>query len=132
MVSVTPSALPTRSRRVTTRARMCARVQATGTPWFISTSSTISPRSRACCTLASGGSSTCGVTTTRTWSCRRSQTVQQALERGEMVLDVLLDQGIPVAYTRAHILRASAHEARPGRQGAGVDGDHLRPSRSST
>jgi GntR family transcriptional regulator len=29
--------------------------------------------------------------------------VRQALERGEMVLDVLLRQGVPVAYTRAHI-----------------------------
>jgi DNA-binding GntR family transcriptional regulator len=28
---------------------------------------------------------------------------RQALERGEMVLDVLLGQGVPVAYTRAHI-----------------------------
>lgn len=30
--------------------------------------------------------------------------LQEALEQGEMVLDVLLDNGIPVAYTRAHIL----------------------------
>jgi DNA-binding GntR family transcriptional regulator len=29
--------------------------------------------------------------------------MRQALERGEMVLDVLLRQGVPVAYTRAHI-----------------------------
>jgi DNA-binding GntR family transcriptional regulator len=29
--------------------------------------------------------------------------LRRALDRGEMVLDVLLDQGIPVAYTRAHI-----------------------------
>jgi GntR family transcriptional regulator len=29
--------------------------------------------------------------------------LRQALERGEMVLDVLLTQGVPVAYTRAHI-----------------------------
>jgi GntR family transcriptional regulator len=30
--------------------------------------------------------------------------VRQELERGEMVLDVLLKHGVPVAYTRAHIL----------------------------
>jgi DNA-binding GntR family transcriptional regulator len=30
--------------------------------------------------------------------------LRQALERGEMVLDVLLKHGVPVAYTRAHIL----------------------------
>jgi GntR family transcriptional regulator len=30
--------------------------------------------------------------------------LRQMLNRGDMVLDVLLDQGIPVAYTRAHIL----------------------------
>jgi hypothetical protein len=29
--------------------------------------------------------------------------VRQALERGQMVLDVLLKCGVPVAYTRAHI-----------------------------
>jgi GntR family transcriptional regulator len=29
--------------------------------------------------------------------------MRQALERGEMVLDLLLRQGVPVAYTRAHI-----------------------------
>jgi DNA-binding GntR family transcriptional regulator len=29
--------------------------------------------------------------------------LRRALERGEMVLDVLLDQGVAVAYTRAHI-----------------------------
>ena len=29
--------------------------------------------------------------------------LRQALERGQMVLDVLLKQGVPVAYTRAHI-----------------------------
>ena len=29
--------------------------------------------------------------------------IRQALERGQMVLDVLLKQGVPVAYTRAHI-----------------------------
>ena len=29
--------------------------------------------------------------------------MSRMLERGDMVLDVLLDQGIPVAYTRAHI-----------------------------
>ena len=30
--------------------------------------------------------------------------LRQALERGQMVLDVLLKHGVPVAYTRAHIL----------------------------
>jgi GntR family transcriptional regulator len=30
--------------------------------------------------------------------------LRRALERGRMVLDVLLDQGVPVAYTRAHIM----------------------------
>ena len=29
--------------------------------------------------------------------------IRRALERGQMVLDVLLDAGVPVAYTRAHI-----------------------------
>jgi DNA-binding GntR family transcriptional regulator len=29
--------------------------------------------------------------------------LRQALERGQMVLDVLLSQGVSVAYTRAHI-----------------------------
>ncbi|MGH8573713.1 MAG: GntR family transcriptional regulator [Gammaproteobacteria bacterium] len=29
--------------------------------------------------------------------------IRQALERGEMVLDIILKQGVPVAYTRAHI-----------------------------
>jgi DNA-binding GntR family transcriptional regulator len=29
--------------------------------------------------------------------------LRQALERGQMVLDVLLKSGVPVAYTRAHI-----------------------------
>jgi GntR family transcriptional regulator len=29
--------------------------------------------------------------------------IRQMLEKGEMVLDVLLNQGVPVAYTRAHI-----------------------------
>ncbi|MET0510309.1 MAG: GntR family transcriptional regulator [Thermoleophilaceae bacterium] len=29
--------------------------------------------------------------------------LEQALARGEMVLDVLLKQGVPVAYTRAHV-----------------------------
>jgi DNA-binding GntR family transcriptional regulator len=33
-----------------------------------------------------------------------SSRLRQALERGGMVLDVLLAQGVPVAYTRAHIL----------------------------
>ena len=36
-----------------------------------------------------------------------------------MVLDVLLKQGVPVAYNRSHIARARAHRARPRRQGAG-------------
>ena len=30
--------------------------------------------------------------------------LRQALERGQMVLDLLIKQGVPVAYTRAHIL----------------------------
>jgi GntR family transcriptional regulator len=30
--------------------------------------------------------------------------VREALQRGEMVLDVLMEHGVPVAYTRAHIL----------------------------
>ena len=47
--------------------------------------------------------------------------LRQALERGEMVLDVLLKQGVPVAYTRAHIIGARAHQARPGREGARRD-----------
>lgn len=42
--------------------------------------------------------------------------VRQALERGEMVLDVLLQHGVPVAYTRAHILaRVVTRRDRVGR-----------------
>jgi DNA-binding GntR family transcriptional regulator len=42
--------------------------------------------------------------------------LRRALERGEMVLDVLLDQGIPVAYTRAHIgARVLTRRDRVGR-----------------
>jgi DNA-binding GntR family transcriptional regulator len=42
--------------------------------------------------------------------------VRQALERGEMVLDVLLKHGVPVAYTRAHILaRVVTKRDRVGR-----------------
>ena len=42
--------------------------------------------------------------------------VRQALERGEMVLDVLLRQGVPVAYTRAHITaRVLTRRDRVGR-----------------
>jgi GntR family transcriptional regulator len=42
--------------------------------------------------------------------------VRQALERGEMVLDVLLKHGVPVAYTRAHILaRVVTRRDRVGR-----------------
>jgi GntR family transcriptional regulator len=46
---------------------------------------------------------------------------RQALERGEMVLDVLLGQGVPVAYTRAHITaRLLTKRDRVGRA-LGVD-----------
>jgi GntR family transcriptional regulator len=42
--------------------------------------------------------------------------VRQALERGKMVLDVLMDHGVPVAYTRAHILaRVVTKRDRVGR-----------------
>jgi GntR family transcriptional regulator len=42
--------------------------------------------------------------------------MRQALERGEMVLDVLLKHGVPVAYTRAHILaRVVTRRDRVGR-----------------
>jgi DNA-binding GntR family transcriptional regulator len=42
--------------------------------------------------------------------------LRRALERGEMVLDVLLDQGVPVAYTRAHIgARVLTRRDRVGR-----------------
>lgn len=42
--------------------------------------------------------------------------VSQALEKGEMVLDVLLKSGVPVAYTRAHITaRALTKRDRVGR-----------------
>ena len=42
--------------------------------------------------------------------------LEQMLERGEMVLDVLLDQGIPVAYTRLHIIaRLLTRRDRVGR-----------------
>jgi GntR family transcriptional regulator len=42
--------------------------------------------------------------------------VRQALERGRMVLDVLLDAGVPVAYTRAHVLaRVLTRRDRVGR-----------------
>ena len=58
--------------------------------------------------------------------------LRQALERGEMVLDVLLRQGVPVAYARSHIDGARADAARPRRHRAGRDGDDRRRSRSST
>jgi GntR family transcriptional regulator len=42
--------------------------------------------------------------------------VRQALESGEMVLDVLMAHGVPVAYTRAHILaRVVTRRDRVGR-----------------
>ena len=42
--------------------------------------------------------------------------MREALERGEMVLDVLLKHGVPVAYTRAHILaRVVTRRDRVGR-----------------
>jgi DNA-binding GntR family transcriptional regulator len=42
--------------------------------------------------------------------------VRQALKRGEMVLDVLMKHGVPVAYTRAHILaRVVSRRDRVGR-----------------
>ncbi|MGH2741914.1 MAG: GntR family transcriptional regulator [Thermoleophilaceae bacterium] len=42
--------------------------------------------------------------------------LRQALERGQMVLDVLLKQGVPVAYTRAHIsARVLTRRDRVGR-----------------
>jgi DNA-binding GntR family transcriptional regulator len=47
--------------------------------------------------------------------------LRQALERGEMVLDVILRQGAPVAYTRAHITaRVLTKRDRVGRA-LGVD-----------
>jgi GntR family transcriptional regulator len=42
--------------------------------------------------------------------------VKQALEDGQMVLDVLMKQGVPVAYTRAHIMaRVLTRRDRVGR-----------------
>jgi GntR family transcriptional regulator len=42
--------------------------------------------------------------------------IRQALERGDMVLDVLLEHGVPVAYTRAHIMaRVVTKRDRVGR-----------------
>jgi GntR family transcriptional regulator len=42
--------------------------------------------------------------------------VRQSLERGKMVLDVLMEHGVPVAYTRAHILaRVVTKRDRVGR-----------------
>ena len=42
--------------------------------------------------------------------------LEQMLRRGDMVLDVLLDQGIPVAYTRLRILaRLLTRRDRVGR-----------------
>jgi GntR family transcriptional regulator len=42
--------------------------------------------------------------------------LRESLERGDMVLDVLLDRGVPVAYTRAHILaRVVTRRDRVGR-----------------
>ena len=42
--------------------------------------------------------------------------VREALDRGKMVLDVLMDHGVPVAYTRAHILaRVVTKRDRVGR-----------------
>ncbi len=44
--------------------------------------------------------------------------LEQALARGEMVLDVLLKQGVPVAYTRAHVTARVLTKRRPCREGA--------------
>ena len=42
--------------------------------------------------------------------------IRQSLERGEMVLDILLKHGVPVAYTRAHIMaRVVTRRDRVGR-----------------
>ena len=42
--------------------------------------------------------------------------LRQALERGDMVLDVIRNQGVPVAYTRAHIsARVLTRQDRVGR-----------------
>jgi hypothetical protein len=46
--------------------------------------------------------------------------IRAHLEKGEMMLDLLLNAGTPVAYTRAH-LRPRAQEARPDRKALEVD-----------
>ncbi len=46
--------------------------------------------------------------------------MSQMLGRGDMVLDVLLDQGIPVAYTRAHILARVLTKRDPVGKAIGV------------
>ena len=52
--------------------------------------------------------------------------LRQALERGQMVLDLLIKQGVPVAYTRAHILaRVLTKRDRVGTR-AGSGRDHSR------
>ena len=58
--------------------------------------------------------------------------LRQALERGQMVLDVLLKQGVPVAYNRSHIAARVLDERRAGRDRAGRDRAPRRRSRSST
>ncbi len=45
----------------------------------------------------------CATSCTQTSSCPRSRAYAQMLEKGDMVLDVLLKQDVPVAYTRLHI-----------------------------
>jgi GntR family transcriptional regulator len=48
--------------------------------------------------------------------------LSQALERGQMVLDVLKEQGIPVAYARTHITARSVSAGDPVGSALGVSG----------
>ena len=49
--------------------------------------------------------------------------LRQTLERGEMVLDVLLGQGVPVAYARTHVMARLLTKPRPRGQRARRDRD---------
>jgi GntR family transcriptional regulator len=48
--------------------------------------------------------------------------LRQALERGQMVLDVLTEQGVPVAYARTHITARTVSAEDPVGSALGVEG----------
>ena len=58
--------------------------------------------------------------------------LRAALERGQMVLDVLLKQGVPVAYNTCRIGARVVAPRRSGGHRPGRHGDDRRAPRSST